>query len=201
MLHGLLVDLVPMSAEFRDRVMYEHWNNESRLWASMGDYGPISRATIKRIQEHRAEGRARGYNGVHFMMRARDGKIIGTMGINWFNYYSRYASLGAWIGEEDYWGGGHGTDGLLLLIEYAFNWYDLRRIDLQTMGLNERAQKNVEHVGFKLEARGRQATLVNGQWIDALTYGLLRDEWPGRETLVERLNLRARAEKRYGKID
>jgi RimJ/RimL family protein N-acetyltransferase len=199
-LHGLLVDLVPFTSEFDDK-MYDYWNNDSRLWATMGENQPITRATLKRIQEHRAEGRERGYTGVHFMMRARDGNIIGGMGLNWIDYWHRQAEIGAWIGEEEYWGGGHGTDGLLLLADYTFKWHDVRRLTLGTMGINERAQRNVEKVGFILEARKRLMTLVNGMWVDALEYGMMREEWRGREVLVEELGLREKAEKRYGKAD
>jgi RimJ/RimL family protein N-acetyltransferase len=198
-LHGLLLDLVPVTHEYHDK-MVQYWNNPSRLWAMMGENEPISKDAVKRIIEERLQGAERGYTGVHFMMRARDGNLIGSMGLNWVNYWSRVAWIGAWIGEEAYWGGGHGTDGLLLIMDYAFNWLDLRRLALQTMGLNARAQRNVEHCGFQLEARQRESTFVNGQRVDALNYGVLREEWPGREVLVEQLGLRARAEHRYGSL-
>lgn len=199
-LHGLLVDLVPFTSEFPEK-MHQHWNNESRLWATMGDDGPVTRAQIDRINEERAEGIERGYTGVGFMMRARDGKIIGTMGLNWVDEWNRCAWLGAWIGEEDYWGGGHGSDGLLLLVEYAFRWLDMRRLALGTMALNERAQRNVEKCGFTLESRSPDGTFVRGRPVDTLSYGMLRREWRGREALVEELKLREKAEQRYGKVD
>lgn len=200
-LRGLLVDLEPLNAEFREQKMYEYWNNESRLWATMGDNEPTSRAQLKRMNEERGGARERGYTGVHFMMRARDGNIIGSIGLNWVDYWNRHAWLGAWIGEEDYWGGGHGTDALLLVVDYAFRWMDMRRLVLGTMAINERAQRNVEKVGFKLEGRQRRAATVLGDEVDGLTYGMLREEWQGREALVDALGLRARAEKRYGSLD
>ncbi|MBN2305587.1 MAG: GNAT family N-acetyltransferase [Anaerolineae bacterium] len=197
MLYGLLVDLEPLSSEFYDEKMYVYWNNETAVTATMGSPNLVSRAEIERIQEHRRGGRERGYTGVHFMIRARDGSVIGTMGLNWVDEWHRTANLGAWIGEPDYIGGGHGQDGLLLLIDYAFDWLDLRRLDLMTMGINMAAQGAVERCGFIFEARRRHGTLVNGQRADTLQYGMLREEWPGRAVMVERLNLRARAEKRY----
>jgi RimJ/RimL family protein N-acetyltransferase len=196
-LQGLLVDLVPPTNEFHDK-MYQFWNNESRVWAMMGENEPVSRASINRIIEERSGAAERGYTGVHFMMKAKDGALIGSMGLNWVNTHCRFAWVGGWIGESNYWGGGHGTDSLLLLIDYAFRWLDLNRLILSTMGINERAQGNVENCGFKLEGRRREATIVHGQRIDELTYGLLREEWRGREALVEELHLRDKAEQRYG---
>jgi RimJ/RimL family protein N-acetyltransferase len=199
-LRGLLVDLVPFTPEYYDETMLTFWNNESRQWATMGDNDPISRATLKRIQERRREGREHGYTGVHFMMRARDGQIIGTIGLNWVDYWHRFAELGAWIGDEDYWGGGHGTDALLLMVDYAFRWHDVRRLTLGTMSINERAQGNVEKVGFRLEKRARKVTLFDGRWVDGLEYGMLLDEWRGRDRLVDELGLRAKAIQRYGEV-
>ncbi|MBN1679812.1 MAG: GNAT family N-acetyltransferase [Anaerolineae bacterium] len=201
LLHGLLVDLVPFTREFHEEKMHTFWNNESRWWATMGDNQPVTRAEIKRMNEERIQGHERGYTGIHFMMRARDGNIIGSAGLNWLDYWNRYGMLGSWIGEPDYWSGGHGTDALLLLAEYAFNWYDLRRLILFTMGPNIRAQRNVERCGFKLEARQRDGGYAGGEWVTSLAYGMLREEWQGRETLVEQFNLRERAEKRYGALD
>ncbi len=201
MLNGLLVDLVPFTREWYDEKMHAYWNNESRLWATMGDQLPTTRAQIKRIIEERVQGRERGYPGVHFMMRAKDGNIIGSIGLGWVDRWNRLGILGAWIGEQDYWSGGHGTDALLLLVDYAFRWLDLRRLMLGTMAPNIRAQRNVEKCGFRLEAYERQATLVNGEWFDALNYGMLREEWRGRDVLVEELGLREKAARRYGKVE
>ncbi|MBI5959279.1 MAG: GNAT family N-acetyltransferase [Chloroflexi bacterium] len=199
-LYGLLVDLVPTRPEYVDK-MVEFWNNDSRRWATMGDYGPISRAQIKRMVEERSGARERGYTGVHFMMQDKNGQIIGNIGLNWVDQWNRYANLGAWIGDEAYWGGGFGADGLLLLTDYAFDWLDLRRLFLGTMGLNERAQRSVEKCGFLLEARRRSATFVDGKPVDELEYGMMREEWLGREVMIEQLGLREKAAQRYGKAE
>lgn len=96
------------------------------------------------------------------------------------------------IGEPEYWGGGYGTDALLLLADYAFDWLDLHKLWLITMALNARVMRQMEKVGFDLEARQRAATWANNGWVDALTYGIQRSAWPGRAALIERLGLRAR---------
>jgi RimJ/RimL family protein N-acetyltransferase len=197
-LYGLLVDLEPITSEFYEERMHEFWNNESRLWATMGEDTPTTRAQIKRQVEEWAQGRERGDTGVHFMLRAKDGTVIGSIGLNWINEWHRFAWVGAWIGDPAYWSGGHGSDALLLITEYAFQWLDLRRLVLGTMDLNARAQRNVEKCGFRLEARHRSETFVHGKPVDGLLYGLLRREWPGRAALVEELDLPVKAAQRYG---
>jgi RimJ/RimL family protein N-acetyltransferase len=96
------------------------------------------------------------------------------------------------IGEPEYWGSGYGTDALLLLVDYAFDELDIRKIWLGTMGLNARVMRQMEKVGFTLEVRQRQAIYADSVWYEQLIYGLLREEWPGRPALVEKLGLTAR---------
>ncbi len=59
------------------------------------------------------------------------------------------------------------------------------------MALNASARSAMK-AGFKLEARGRREIYADGEWVDHLLYGLLREEWPGRETVIARLGLKAR---------
>ncbi len=195
MLCGVLVDLVPVSRQARE-LDHKWTNNESSFWASGGEWRFVTRAQIAARQARWAEERSRGDLSVGFEIRTKDGQPIGWMGINWLNPTHRLAMLGAKIGEPQYWGGGYGTDALLLIVEYAFDWLDVRKVWLATSTMNARVIRQMEKVGFTLEGRQRQATLAEGVWHDWLAYGMLREEWPGRETLVERLGLREKAVRR-----
>jgi RimJ/RimL family protein N-acetyltransferase len=192
MLEGLLVDLVPYGKSYQE--LEPRWHNsEAWFWATVGDRRLFSADSIKRNQQERAEWRERQSSpGMLFGIQTKDGKLIGDIGINWILPQHRLAMLGAAISEEDYWGGGYGTDALLLVVDHAFDWLDMRKVWLTTMGLNARVIRQMEKVGFKLEARGREKFLADGQWTDELIYGMLREEWPGRAAMIERLGLKPR---------
>ncbi len=193
MFEGLLVDLVPFDARFRE---LEHkWrNNEAAFWGSGGDRRFESRRYVEEMLQRRAEREADNpARGVWFGIQTKDGTPIGGIGPMWLNPAHRWAMLGAKIGEPDYWGGGYGTDALLLVLDYSFNWLDLRRVWIVTTSMNARVQRQMEKVGFRLEACDRAAAYADGVWHDELHYGLLREEWPGRAALVESLGLRERA--------
>ncbi|MBP8972460.1 MAG: GNAT family N-acetyltransferase [Anaerolineae bacterium] len=190
MLYGTLVDLVPFGERFRSRD-HDWLNNESRFWGSMGEYGFISRAAVEREYEefyHSEHPRT----GVWFGILTKDGTPIGGIGINWLSEHHRVADLGAVIGELQYWGGGYGTDALLLVVDYAFDRLDMRKVWLGTMSLNARVMRQMEKVGFALEARLREGALADGRWYDELTYGRLRDGWPGYAAMVAALGIVAR---------
>jgi RimJ/RimL family protein N-acetyltransferase len=191
-LEGLLVDLVPDNRAFRER--HHEWaNNESSFWGSGGDRDIVSRAQFEAQRQHWVEARAEGRsNYLGFGIQAKDGTPLGTIGLREFVPHSRLAVLGAQIGEPDYWGGGYGTDALLLIVDYGFDWLDLRRVWLGTSSMNARVQRQMQKVVFKLEARLRDGLYADGVRYDDLLYGLLRDEWPGREAMIEKSGLQAR---------
>jgi RimJ/RimL family protein N-acetyltransferase len=128
--------------------------------------------------------------------QTKDGKPLGYFGINFINLHSRIANLGASLGEPEYWGGGYGTDALLLIVDYAFHWLDMRKIWLGTMSLNARVIRQMEKVGFALEARRRESVWADGIWYDELSYAMFREDWPGRAVMIERLGLREKANNR-----
>ncbi|NDJ76783.1 MAG: GNAT family N-acetyltransferase [Chloroflexi bacterium] len=191
MLDGLLVDLVPWGARFQ-KLEHKWDNGPAQFWASAGDRSIVTRAALERWQqEHRERMENRPRHGVRFGIQTKDGLPIGSISARAVPHH-RLAMLGAAIGEPDYWGGGYGTDALLLVLDYVFDWLDLHKVWLGTMSINARVLRQMEKVGFTLEARSRQHWFADGAWADDMVFGLLRDEWPGRAATIERLGLRVR---------
>jgi len=189
MLQGVLLDLVPYVERFRAKEV-EWINGPMGEWWGMDRL--LSRAQNQRFHEEQESQPDKG-RFVRFGMLTKDGTPIGSFALMHIDPYHRQAEVGAGIGEPAYWGGGYGSDAMLLIIEYAFDWLDLRRLYLTTLGHNVRAQRQVEKCGFRKEGARRRWLYQNHVFHDMLMYGLLRDEWPGRAALVEKLGLRDRA--------
>jgi RimJ/RimL family protein N-acetyltransferase len=188
MLEGLLVDLVPYGERFLAGAP-RWWNNESDFWGGAGRRRFVPRERVAALyREWRETPRAQ--SGVQFGIQTKDGRPIGDLGLNSVSIHNRTALLGANIGEPEYWGGGYGTDALLMVVDYAFDTLDLRRLWLVTMSLNARVVRQMAKVGFTLEGRRREAAHADGVWYDELVYGLLREEWPGREAMLQTLSLK-----------
>ena len=189
MLEGLLVDLVPLDREFSD-LNHKWFNSEAGYWGSAGDRKIVTRAKMDRWFEEWHQEMDAGMRHFEFGVMTKERVLIGNFGVSQFWPVHRTASVGFIIGEPAYWSRGYGTDALLLLVEYLFDWLDLRRIWLGTMSLNMRVQRLMEKCGFTFEARLRDAFVADGSYVDELVYGLLREEWPGRAAMVERLGLK-----------
>ncbi len=193
MLEGILVDLVPHGKTYND-LKHKWENSEAGFWASAGGRDITTRAQFRRWFEENAERRAHNPR-VSFGIQTKDGTPIGDMSLGWVIPHHRLAMLGAMIGEPDYWGGGYGTDALLLIVDYAFDWLDIHKLWLGTMGMNVRVHRQMEKVGFLREAVRRDLFLADGQWTDEVVYGMLQSEWPGRAAVIEKLGLTARRDK------
>lgn len=194
MLQGTLVDLVPYSEEF-DKHAVDWMNGPMAEWWGMDRL--MTQASHRRWREReRGRSDAERAQEVVFGIRAKDGNPIGTFALMHLRAHSRMAEVGAGIGNPDYWGGGFGSDAMLLIVEYAFNWLDLNRLWLLTSGRNTRAQRQVEKCGYTFEGRRRDLEYIDGAYADYVYYGLMHDEWQGYNVMVERLGLRDKARER-----
>ena len=106
-----------------------------------------------------------------------DGKAIGNMGIHRINWKDRTATTGAIIGEVEYWGKGYGTDAKMVLLDYAFNTLNLRKLMSHVYAFNERSLAYSLRCGYKVEARLRKQRFVNGRYYDEIILGLFKKDW------------------------
>jgi RimJ/RimL family protein N-acetyltransferase len=74
-------------------------------------------------------------------------------------------------------GHGYATAACGLVVAYAFDERRLHRLRAQTLAVNESARATLERLGFTHEGTSREATLVGGERVDRLHYGLLAREW------------------------
>ena len=77
-----------------------------------------------------------------------DGKHIGECSLFNFDFLSNTAEFGILVGEKDFWGRGHGTDAVNVLLQNIFATSDLSKLLLRTLAWNIRAQKCFEKCGF-----------------------------------------------------
>lgn len=114
-------------------------------------------------------------DGSAFVIEA-DGKMIGTISLRDFNATDRTAELGIGIGDPDYQGRGYGRDAVRVILDYAFQLRNLRKVGLWVKGSNERAIRSYLAVGFVEEGRLRDQVWSNGRYEDMVLMGIFPDE-------------------------
>ncbi|SEF15604.1 GNAT family N-acetyltransferase [Jiangella alba] len=83
---------------------------------------------------------------------------------------------------ESHRGRGLGPEAIELMLAHLFDEVGVYRVGLEVYAFNPRAQRSYEKVGFVVEGRERGALLWDGERVDAVLMGLLRDEWKARHT-------------------
>ncbi|HEX6601818.1 MAG TPA: GNAT family protein [Solirubrobacterales bacterium] len=122
-----------------------------------------------------AEEQLAGGNGFQAKIAPR-GEIIGVAGFHKIDWVNRNTSLGYWLAEQAE-GKGTMTAAVRALLDYAFNEWNLHRIEIHSAPDNHRSRAIPERLGFREEARLRETELVGGRYLDSVIYGLLRREW------------------------
>lgn len=75
---------------------------------------------------------------------------------------------------------GLGTQALSLWVDYLFSNSPVHKIALDTWSFNRRMMRVAEKVGFQFEGVERSMIEWQGQRLDLIHYGILRQEWSER---------------------
>lgn len=109
---------------------------------------------------------------------ASTNQLIGEVSHYWHSKETNWMEIGITIFNENYWGMGIGKQALPLWINECFEKHpELVRIGLTTWSGNIGMVKLSKAIGLKQEACFRKARIVNGQYYDSVSYGILKEEW------------------------
>ncbi len=126
------------------------------------------------MRERYEKSLKRPYTGV-FAIETLDGKLVGSM-----EYREgpprQSATIGTIVAME-YWGKGHGLEAVELVLRFLFVERGLQAVGLWTQSGNPRAMGIAKKLGFKLSARLRENSVVDGKLVDALYMDILREEF------------------------
>jgi RimJ/RimL family protein N-acetyltransferase len=174
MLKGEKVTLRALQREDLRREWEFHNDVEFELLTGGDPWEPQSLARLEaRFDDELDKGER---DGPQFAIEA-DGKYIGSCGLFDFDTFARTCRLGIGIGDPDYRGQGYGRDALRVVLDYAFQLRNVRKVWLDVNGNNERAIRAYRACGFVEEGRLREHVWSNGDYIDLVQMGLLRSEW------------------------
>lgn len=142
------------SPPWRDRTMIERFLGGCRTMADEGTGGRVA------------------------VERAEDSSFIGWCTFNNFNPAFRSGSLGYCFTEES-WGHGYATEAARAVLSWAFEAFDLNRVQAEADTRNAASARVLEKLGFRREGTLREDCIVDGVVSDSWVFGLLRREWKG----------------------
>lgn len=174
---GDRIYLSPKGTSEEELKCFTKWMNDFQIT----DYtGRSSFLTTLNSEKEYLEKLSTNTNSKNFNIIDLDSnKLIGTIGLEHFDYISKTAILGIFIGEENYRSNGYGSEAINLILEFGFKYLNLHSISLQLLSINERAHKCYLKCGFKDSGRNREAIFLNGNYYDCLHMDILESEFNG----------------------
>lgn len=104
------------------------------------------------------------------------GVHIGNIKLDQLDWVSRTCELGILIGDKNYWGKGYGYEVCSLVLNYAFEDLNIRKVSLAVYANNPAAIKLYQKLGFQEEGRLRQHIFEGGEYHDKFFMGLFKEE-------------------------
>jgi RimJ/RimL family protein N-acetyltransferase len=105
-----------------------------------------------------------------------DGERAGTMGFDLANRRSRIANLGGLAVHPDFRGRRVADDAARQFQRHLLFDLGYHRLQMEIYGFNERAQAHAERAGWVREGVRRKAYHRDGEWVDGVLYGIVRED-------------------------
>ena len=154
---------------------YLDWLNDPEVTRFMETgKDPVTAAALRQYWERMS---ADSNAALFAIVRRSDDRHIGTVTINDINRRAGTANTGLMIGDKTCWGQGYAREAWSLVIDHAFRGLGLRRLIAGVIDGNGASLASLTSLGFQIEGRLRQHSLVDGQYLDVDRLGLLRDEF------------------------
>jgi RimJ/RimL family protein N-acetyltransferase len=182
------VALGPLSAA--DAADFHGWQNDPRLRdLTMGYRWPIQQQSVEEWIEGLRSQQDRAVYGIR-----AGGQLAGMVHLHGMDFPNRACNLGIFVaGAEGFRGPDLCRMGGALLIDYAFCGFNMRRITIETLAINQPIRSIAESLGFQLEGTRRAAHFADGAYWDIALYGMLEEEFTGAPpAMANRLSRRMR---------
>jgi RimJ/RimL family protein N-acetyltransferase len=160
--------------EKADLPLVQKWANDPEIRRLTGEVRPMSGTAAQEFLDRVHNDRDR----VWFVVAlSENDRIIGEAGLLRIFHAWRTTDLSLIIGEKDAWDKGHGTEAILLLLDYAFGALNMHRVAVGVVGFNQRALRFYDKVGFRREGVQRDGYYHGHEYCDFVMMSILEDEF------------------------
>ena len=158
-----------------DAKFFAYWFNQPQVMFQCGFTEPtdeekeITSITVN----HKSE------DSVWFTITDPEGNILGETGLlrMWPAWHC--TDLSIIIPDPAVQHQGYGTEAIRIMLDMAFNRYDMNRVSIGVVGLNTNALAFYHKIGFKQEGIQEQGYYYNNEYSDFIMMRILRNEWKG----------------------
>lgn len=107
----------------------------------------------------------------------KEDKLIGKIKLSRIVYGSFKNGMLGYSIDEDEQGKGYMKESVNLFLKYAFDECELHRIEASALVNNKKSIGVLAGCGFKMTGINEKYLLINGKWMDHVTYYILKEEF------------------------
>ena len=170
-------DTVALGPLRRDLVpLYQRWYNDFEVMRYYGGMRPWSREEAEQWYQSSNKNERAAYFTIYDLVTLLP---VGYTGLFDISQFHRTAEFDIFIGEQESWGKGYGTEVTRLVLEYGFTCLGLNNIFLWVNEANKRGIRAYQRAGFRMAGRLRQTRWRAGRAHDLLLMDCLATEFQG----------------------
>jgi RimJ/RimL family protein N-acetyltransferase len=176
---GDLVVLRRISEDDRDHIARWHDQGEWRSYDAPWEERTPQAKPDKEKKKQEPKEKSPPKTDNRLIIATLDGIPLG-----WVSRYGKKKHTQVWyvgidICEDAYLNRGYGTEALWLWVDHQFTDGEVHKICLDTWSFNPRMVHVAEKLGFTYEGSQREMQYWEGEWLDLMHFGMLREEWEG----------------------
>ncbi len=168
--------------EINDLEDYKYWKLPEHSYHSLN--GPYFKKDSKEEVENKIQTLKNEFqneknvlDNVRIISNEKN-EIIGEVSWYWKSKETNWLEIGIVIFNESFWNKGIGYLALKLWIDEVFKEKkEIVRIGISTWSGNYGMIRLAEKLGMNEEARFKKARIINGEYFDSVSYGVLKEEW------------------------
>ena len=148
------------------------WRNNEKVVQNFIYRKPISREEhICWMEQKVATGRV-----IQFIIcDLQTDKPLGVVYIQNIEEEHSKAEEGIFLGEEEAFGRGIGTEAARLMVRYAFEILGLHKLSARVLAYNMASRRMHEGAGYEQEAYFKQELYLDGKYEDLIFYGIIHN--------------------------
>ncbi|MBA5730201.1 GNAT family N-acetyltransferase [Aerococcaceae bacterium INB8] len=165
MINGELIYLRPI---IKDDLKYlNDWKNDEETYKFLGGgFMPISKDQQSNWLDSMID--LTGNNKRYIVCKQSDDNPIGMIGLYGINWIHRTTEVGLYIGDKNELRKGYAKEAYALLENFAKNYLNIRKINLNVVDFNKKAKLMWENYGFQICGKLTEERFIDGRYYDLL---------------------------------
>lgn len=165
-IRGQQIYLRPITAD--DTELAVRWRNEPAVVKNFIYRKPVSR---KDHEEWLTNKVFKGLVHQFIICRSEDAMPLGSVYLQNFEDGHKRAESGIYLGEEQVYGKGIGTEAVKLIADYAFGTLGLHKLSARVLAYNTASRRLHEKAGYVQEAHLKDELFLEGKYEDLILFG------------------------------